>query len=535
MSFVVRVSKWSLLLTCFVVTPADSQCMLADPSFELEGSGAQAFAGWNQFGPVVSTTRAAHGQSAAQVTGPNTANFDVSGVWQNLTCAPGQRWTTSVYVAPSLSAPLLGQSRAILNIEWRNSSGVLISYESHVAADPSAAPGIYRSYEVQSQAAPAGTASIHFLLGVLQGPGDPTPIVYFDQARCENQGPPTLASLQWADFGGGRSVSFAGRSWRVKGPGFFGPGPNSFDNGVNAVSVDASDRLRLTVRKIVNTWYSTEVVLEQPLGYGDYVFTTKGRLDTLHPNVVLGMFLWEYGPCFDTNYLWWNPYNEIDIEYSRWGNPGNANTQFVAQPYDYSGNITRFSTTFTDSSVTSHAMRWLSDRVEYRVWRGGPNDESATTRIASWTYRGPHVPRPESPRVHLNLWQATGPPTTNQEVIFQSFVFRSACPNGDCAILDAPPASTGPPVVSTRAWPSPFSGSIRIAFTMAREAEATVTVLDAAGRRVRALSGGGQPAGVHELTWDGRDDSGQQARPGLYFVRIQQGAESQTRRIIRLD
>ena len=45
MSFVVRVSKWSLLLTCLVVTPADSQCMLADPSFELEGSGAQAFAG----------------------------------------------------------------------------------------------------------------------------------------------------------------------------------------------------------------------------------------------------------------------------------------------------------------------------------------------------------------------------------------------------------------------------------------------------------------------------------------------------------
>lgn len=534
MSSVVRVSLGTVLLVSLLATAAASQCMLADPSFELEGSGAQVFAGWNQFGPVSRSGQVVHGHGAAQVTGPNTGQFDVAGVWQNLACSPGQRWTTSVYVAPSASAPLLGQSQAILNIEWRSAAGALISYESHAAADPSSPPGVFRRYEVVSQAAPSGTASIHFLLGVLQGPADPTPTVIFDQARCENQGPPTLESLQWVDFGGGRTLSFAGRLWRVKGPGFFGPGPNSFDNGVNAVAVDPSGRLHLTVRKLVNTWYSTEVVLDQPLGYGDYIFTTRGRLDMLHPNVVLGMFLWEYGRCYDPADLWWNPYNEIDIEFSRWGVAGNANGQFVAQPFDQGGNITRFNVVFTDSSVVSHAMRWLPDRVEYRCWRGGPSAESPATRIVSWTYTGPHLPRPESPRVHLNLWQATGAPTTNQEVVFQDFTFRSACPNGDCSTLDVPNPVVKPATM-LRAWPTPSSSPVRVAFSLGHAQVVQITVFDAAGRRVRDLANGSLPTGRHELAWDGRDLQGRRAVAGLYFVRIQREGQTETRRVVRLD
>ena len=179
-------------------------------------------------------------------------------------------------------------------------------------------------------------------------------------------------------------------------------------------------------------------------------------------------------------------------------------------------------------------MRWLSDRVEYRVWRGGPNDESVTTRIANWTYRGPHIPRLESPRVHLNLWQATGPPTTNQEVIFQGFVFRSACPNGDCSTLDAPEPPRLP-IVSTRVWPSPASGPVRIDFSLSRESEIAIEVFDPAGRRVRTLLNARRAAGEHRLEWDGRDDAGRRTGPGLYFVRVQRDAQSETRRIARVE
>ena len=509
-----------------------AQCMLADPSFELPG-GTTAIAGWNQFGPVARVLRPSHGVSAAQVTGPNTGAFAVSAVWQNLVCTPGRQWTASVLVSHSAASPLTGQSKAILNIEWRNASGALISYESYTAADATTPAEAYRRFTVTSGAAPVGTASIHFLLGVLQGPTDPTPVVWFDEARCENLGPPTLASQQWVDFPGGRAVTFAGRSWRVKGPGFYGPGPNSFDNGVNAVSVDANGRLHLTIRKVGATWFSTEVVLEQALGYGDYVFTTRGRLDNFALSTVLGIFLWEYGACFNTAYLWWNPFNEIDIEWSRWGVAGNANAQFVAQPYDTPGNLTRFNVAFTDTTLMSHAMRWTGSKVDYRVWRGGPDAESPATRLASWTYSGPHLPRLESPRVHLNMWQFNGAPTTTQETVFENFTFRPGCPNGDCSVLAVdPPLPRFPQLTAS---PNPTRGLTRLHFSAWAAGEARLSVHDLAGRIVRVLQPGTLAEGPQELVWDGLDAQGRRVPAGLYLYRLTLAGRSESGRVIVVD
>ena len=88
---------------------------------------------------------------------------------------------------------------------------------------------------------------------------------------------------------------------------------------------------------------------------------------------VLGLFLWEYGPCWDDAYTAWNAFNEVDIEYSRWGWSGNEIGQFVAQPWDRPGNLDRFDATFGADELASHAFRWLPDRLEFRSWRGGPD------------------------------------------------------------------------------------------------------------------------------------------------------------------
>lgn len=512
---------------------ATAQCMLANPSFEVLGSGGSVFAGWNQFGPCASSTGAAHGSRSARVTGPNTGGFDVSGFWQSQDSAPGQRWSASVCVSNTSASPLAGQSQALLNIEWRNAAGTLISYESHTAASASTPLDAWRVYSVESQPAPAGTASMRLLLGVLQGPADPTPQILFDAATCVSLGPPTLETLQWGDFGGGRTLSFSGRTWRVKGPGYFGPGPNLFDNSTAAASVDANSRLHLTIHKIGSAWYSSEVVLNDALGYGDYIVTTRGRLDLLDRNTVLGIFLWEYGSCYDSGYLWWNPYNEIDIEYSRWGAAGNSNSQFVAQPYDAPGNIHRFNTTFADNEVTSHAMRWLPQRVEYRTWRGGPDAESPANMIASWTYTGPHIPRPESPRVHLNMWQLAAPAVT-QEVVFDAFTFHPACPSGNCGVL----AVATPPVGSIRlaaAAPNPLTSRTTIRFSMAVPGNAELSVLDITGRRLRRLLNEPMSPGDHAVTWDGRNESGQRVPPGVYLYRLQSAGSADTKRVVVLQ
>ena len=117
---------------------------------------------------------------------------------------------------------------------------------------------------------------------------------------------------EWIDFPGGRTVDFANRTWRVKGPGYYGPGPSNFCHLPACVWVDGVG-LHLTIQNVGGAWNSTEVVLEDALGYGDYVFTLRGSVDLLDVHAVLRLFIWQYGPCWDPGYLWWNPYNEVDV------------------------------------------------------------------------------------------------------------------------------------------------------------------------------------------------------------------------------
>jgi len=515
------------ILFAVAATPAAAQCILANPSFEMTGQGGQVFGGWNQFGPVGSTGQADHGQLAARVTGPDQGGWDVAAFWQPLDTEPGEPWEVSVQVAHLASAPLAGQSRAIVNVEWHGAGGGLISYESHDVADATTPADQYQTVTFTTEPAPAGTAFLHLLVGVLQAPGDPVPTVLYDQVTCDSQQPPTIDDLQWNDFPGGRTLDFAGRTWRVKGPGYYGPGYNLFGDDEANVWVDAQGRLHLTCQQIGNDWYATEVALEDPLGYGDYVFTTQGPLHELDPNVVFGLFLWQYGPCYDPAYLYWNPYNEIDVEFSRWAYPGNEIAQFVAQPFDYPGNLERFDTTFGQQEITSHAFRWLPDRVEYRSWRGGPQDEAAATMIHAWTYAGPHVPRPEQPRVHLNLWRIDQPPATDQEAIIADFTFVPA--DGPTPVSDPPYAT--PAAHLAPAQPNPFNPQTTLRYALAEPGRVELAIWDLAGRRVRTLVAGDRPAGEHAVVWNGRDDAGQALPSGVYLCQLRAGSTVEARRL----
>jgi hypothetical protein len=521
-----------LLLACAVAGAdrASAQCTPMNPSFEIAGSTTR-YAGWNQFGTTAGSTDAIHGSVAAKVSGLNNGTWDLSGYWQQLGCAVGQQWAGSVYVMHPSSRPLTGASKALVNIEWRDSGGNLLSYETHTAADASTPTDVGRVFTFQSQPAPSGTVGVRIVLAVQQEPGQPVPDVVYDQAEFYSLSAPTREASQWGDFPSGRTVTFSGRSWRVKGTGYYGPGPSYYGSTADYVWVDVDGRLHLTIKKTGSTWYCSEVVLEQALGYGDYVFTTRGRLDTLDPRAVLGLFTWEYGQCYDASYLWWNPYNEIDVEIGRWGTPGNAVGQFVAQPYDWSGNLVRFDATYVADEVTSYAFRWLPDKVEFRAWRGGPDAEATSTPISTWTYTKWHIPRPEQPRVHMNLWRFDGVPATNQEVVMDGFAFTPACPTAPCGVLAVdPPAATGSALLAPR--PNPFTSSTAVRFVAARAGRVQVAVFDLLGRRQRTLFDGQAPAGEHEVSWDGRDAQGAPAPPGVYLCRVRTDDIVQTRRMI---
>jgi len=520
----------TLLLLALPLSNLSAQCILVNPSFEVSGSGGQVFGGWNQFGNIGSTTFASHGSVAARVTGPDWGGWDVSGYWQQQDSSPGEQWELTGKVAHSSGAPITGSSKAIVNIEWWNSTE-MISYESHDVALPSTPTDEYQDFSVVSGPAPSGTVAMHALFAVLQSPTDPAPDVYYDQVTVFSLDYPTIYDMQWNDFPGGRTIDFSGRTWRVKGPGYYGPGPNSFSDSDNSVWVDSNDKLHMTIRKVGSTWYSTEVALEEPLGYGDYIFTTEGRLDLLDPTAVFGLFTWQYGPCWDEAYLWWGPYNEFDIEFSRWGDPGNDLAQFVAQPWDWGGNISRFDPTFSEGEVTSHAFRWLNDRVECRSWRGGPYDEAPENMIHTWTYTGPHIPRPEIPRIHINLWQCCDEPQSYQEVVLGAFTF---VPEGGTGVSDSPgyDVPIGQPARLLAARPNPFNPVTTIGYSLEVDAHTELAVFDLAGRRVRTLVSGDVSAGEHEVTWDGLDARGAPVASGVYFYSLRVGDAVETRRMV---
>lgn len=97
--------------------------------------------------------------------------------------------------------------------------------------------------------------------------------------------------------------------------------------------------------------------------------------------------------------------------------------------------------------------------------------------------------------------------------------------NGHQSIPIFPTAVTGieenpgplPSIRMNGVSPNPFNPVTTIRFSTPAEGRAEVIVYDMAGRRVRTVASEVFTAGVHELKWDGRDDTGGAVASGMYF------------------
>jgi subtilisin family serine protease len=79
--------------------------------------------------------------------------------------------------------------------------------------------------------------------------------------------------------------------------------------------------------------------------------------------------------------------------------------------------------------------------------------------------------------------------------------------------------------------PNPAAASTALRWQMPRAGRARLALYDAAGRLVRVLADGDVAAGPQSLAWDLRDDAGHAVGAGLYFARLDAGAERATQRI----
>jgi hypothetical protein len=174
----------------------------------------------------------------------------------------------------------------------------------------------------------------------------------------------------------------------------------------------------------------------------------------------------------------------------------------------------------------------LTGTVQTLTWGpGGPQ---------AWVDRTPSSYRP-SPRA---LHSAVADAATDRMVVFggqsaagrlnETWVLEAA--TGRVLEVPPPPEPTGSPALPAYTGfarapaPNPSRGAVRFAIAASHAQAIDLSVYDVAGRRVAVVHRGRMEAGERTLAWDGRTTAGAPAGAGLYLVRLEADAVTQTRR-----
>ena len=218
-----------------------------------------------------------------------------------------------------------------------------------------------------------------------------------------------------------KTITFSGYTWYVKSGNGMGPGPNNWN--ANNVFVDALGKLHLQIKYSSTTkkWECAEVWTTTNLGFGKYEWCVEGRIDLLDKNVVVGLF------NYPTASIGPDGTNEIDIEFSKWGNKNNKMGNFTVWPaqtgYAYSTFPYAISLTGT---YTTHRFSWSSTGIFFQSLNGWRTDDTnviATQNFAPVASPTSLIPQSAEP-VHINLWLFKGNAPSNNtsvEVIISKF------------------------------------------------------------------------------------------------------------------
>jgi hypothetical protein len=85
-----------------------------------------------------------------------------------------------------------------------------------------------------------------------------------------------------------------------------------------------------------------------------------------------------------------------------------------------------------------------------------------------------------------------------------------------------------------RAFPNPFNPSVRVSFVVPSRGDVRAEIHDAAGRRVAVLAARVMEKGVQALEWNGRDQAGDAAASGVYFLRVRASGAEQSIKLVLL-
>jgi len=195
-----------------------------------------------------------------------------------------------------------------------------------------------------------------------------------------------------------RVVSFSGVDWIVKDshgkP--VGPGDNIFSPAIENVFINEDGQLVLHITRHNLKWHCAEIFSTTSFGYGRYIFEIDVNPQKIHKNIVLGLFT--YDKTMTTMF------NEIDIEFSRWGACQNANTQYVV--HDVGERFKRFRFhTQTQKKISTHIFEWHPDKIVFQSYYAPISELHKSEPYMHYIFLNTQYLAPANENVHINMWK----------------------------------------------------------------------------------------------------------------------------------
>ena len=217
----------------------------------------------------------------------------------------------------------------------------------------------------------------------------------------------------------GDVVNFSGYVWDVKINEFaVGPGPNYFSGFYEDVFVDDNGYLHMRIAEHNGKWYSSEIVGRDTLGYGKYTWVMQADLENIPENITVGLFTW------DNESFYAAANSEVDIEFSKWGNPDLATT------LHYSVQPVAFGPTYPERThnaitapgdlvgVTTHVFTWTDTLIEWRSYKGDSTDPLNETAYWSFDLDNPARVKNEGGNSSVPIVIPAPGPNTNARINF---------------------------------------------------------------------------------------------------------------------
>ncbi|HEU4335661.1 MAG TPA: FlgD immunoglobulin-like domain containing protein [Candidatus Eisenbacteria bacterium] len=105
-------------------------------------------------------------------------------------------------------------------------------------------------------------------------------------------------------------------------------------------------------------------------------------------------------------------------------------------------------------------------------------------------------------------------------------------PMATTAVVPANELAGAPAILPAR--PNPFVAGTEITYSLPAAGDVSLRIFDVSGRVVRTLASGPRGAGVHGVSWDGKDARGRGVGNGIYFLRLDAAGVTKTQRLMRL-